>query len=169
MPAAVAQGQAAPYSVNSTSSSGSSSLSVGGTQNPFAGSVPRESRKKIAQEGNTIVVGRGALYFLRDCYDIFHVFLYAPRAERIRRIIADRGSPKEAEDLVDTVDREPMAFIKHYLNADRPTRALYHMMLNTAVGDELVSRRSWSLCAAWNTKPSHIPRAFAACVKHTLT
>jgi hypothetical protein len=44
------------------------------------------------------VVALGAPYFLRDCDDTFHVFLYAPRAEKIRRIIADGGSPKEAED-----------------------------------------------------------------------
>jgi len=31
-----------------------------------------------------------------------------------------------------------MAFIKHYFNADWPTRALYHVMLNTVVGDEQV-------------------------------
>jgi len=31
-----------------------------------------------------------------------------------------------------------MAFIKHYFNADWPTRALYHVMLNPVVGDEQV-------------------------------
>jgi hypothetical protein len=47
-----------------------------------------------------------------------------------------RHQRKEAEDLVDTVDRERMAFIKHYFNADWPTRSLYHVMLNTVVGDD---------------------------------
>jgi hypothetical protein len=31
-----------------------------------------------------------------------------------------------------------MAFIKHYFNADWPTRSLYHVMLNTVVGDDQV-------------------------------
>ena len=31
-----------------------------------------------------------------------------------------------------------MTFIKHYFNADWPTRSLYHLMLNTAVGNEKV-------------------------------
>src|ERR1035438_2910103 len=35
---------------------------------------------RIAEEGNSVVVGRGAPYFLRDQADAFHVFLYAPRA-----------------------------------------------------------------------------------------
>lgn len=93
---------------------------------------------KIADEGNAVVVGRGTPFFLRERPDAFHVFLYAPRAEKIRRILADGGSEEEAEDLVETVDRERKAYIKHYFNADWPTRSLYHVMLNTAVGNELV-------------------------------
>ena len=91
---------------------------------------------RIAREGNAVVVGRGAPFFLRDREDTFHVFLYAPRAEKIRRIVADGGTHRDAENLVETVDRERIAFIKHYFNADWPTRALYHMMLNTMVGDD---------------------------------
>jgi cytidylate kinase len=93
---------------------------------------------KIAHEGNAVVVGRGAPYFLRAVPDAFHVFLYAPRAEKIRRLIVDGHSEDEAEDLVDTVDRERIAYVKHYFDADWPTRSLYHIMVNTAVGNELV-------------------------------
>jgi cytidylate kinase len=93
---------------------------------------------RIAQEGNAVIVGRGAPYFLRDNPDAFHVFLYAPRAEKIRRTIADGHSQQEAEEMVDFVDRERIAYVKHYFNADWPTRSLYHMMLNTAVGNEPV-------------------------------
>ena len=44
----------------------------------------------------------------------------------------------EADELVDSVDRERIAYVKHYFNADWPTRSLYHVMLNTAVGNEPV-------------------------------
>jgi cytidylate kinase len=93
---------------------------------------------RIGQEGNAVIVGRGAPFFLREHPDSFHVFLYAPRAEKIRRTIADGHSREEAEEMVDTVDRERMAYVKHYFNADWPTRSLYHMMMNTAVGNEPV-------------------------------
>jgi cytidylate kinase len=92
----------------------------------------------IARQGNAVVVGRGAPYFLRQQPEAFHVFLYAPRAEKIRRLLEDGNSESQAEELVDTVDRERMAYIKHYFNADWPTRSLYHMMLNTAMGNESV-------------------------------
>src|SRR3954468_1730589 len=101
-------------------------------------SMMQEILNSIANEGNAIVVGRGAPYFLRENPDVFHVFLYAPRAEKIRRTIAEGHSQGEAEELVDFVDRERIAYVKHYFNADWPTRSLYHMMLNTAVGNEPV-------------------------------
>jgi hypothetical protein len=56
----------------------------------------------------------------------------------MRRLIAMGRRHEEAEDLVDNVDKERIAYIKHYFNADWPTRSLYHLMINTIVGDENV-------------------------------
>jgi cytidylate kinase len=98
----------------------------------------QEIMDKIAREGNAVIVGRGAPYFLRENADTFHVFLYAPRAEKIRRTVTDGSTSAEAEELVDSVDRERIAYVKHYFDADWPTRSLYHLMLNTAVGNEAV-------------------------------
>jgi cytidylate kinase len=101
-------------------------------------SMMEQIAPRIAREGNAVVVGRGAPYFLREQPDAFHVFLYAPRAEKVRRLVQDGSTKSEAEELVDTVDRERIAFVKHYFNADWPTRSLYHVMINTAVGNESV-------------------------------
>jgi cytidylate kinase len=101
-------------------------------------SMMEQIAPRIAQEGNAVVVGRGAPFFLREQPDAFHVFLYAPRAEKIRRLIQDGGTQSDAEDLVDSIDRERIAFVKHYFGADWPTRSLYHVMINTAVGNESV-------------------------------
>jgi len=100
--------------------------------------VGEQVMREIAEQGNSVIVGRGAPYFLRDRSDVFHVFLYAPRGEKLRRIQEQGRSLQDAEDLVDSVDRERMLFIKHYFGADWPTRSLYHMMINTALGDENV-------------------------------
>ncbi|PYV61663.1 MAG: cytidylate kinase-like family protein [Acidobacteria bacterium] len=100
--------------------------------------VGEQVMREIAEQGNCVIVGRGAPYFLRDRSDVFHVFLYAPRGEKLRRIQEQGRSLQDAEDLVDSVDRERMLFIKHYFGADWPTRSLYHMMINTALGDENV-------------------------------
>ena len=60
------------------------------------------------------------------------------RARKSCAACAIGHSEREAEELVDTVDRERIEFVKHYFGADWPTRCLYHMMINTTVGDENV-------------------------------
>jgi cytidylate kinase len=92
----------------------------------------------IAEEGRAVIVGRGSPYFLRGREDAFRVFVYASREEKIRRLLALGKTQAECEELVENVDRERIAFIKHYFNAEWPTRSLYHMMINTGIGDENV-------------------------------
>ena len=80
----------------------------------------------------------GHLFSCAKIPKAFHVFLYAPRAEKVRRLLRDGATSHEAEEMVDTVDRERIAFVKHYFNANWPTRSLYHVMISTALGNEAV-------------------------------
>ena len=98
----------------------------------------QEIMEAIAEQGNAVIVGRGSPYFLRDREDTFRVFAYAPRDEKIRRLLELGKSREDAEELVETVDKERIAYVKHYFGADWPTRSLYHMMINTGIGDEQV-------------------------------
>jgi cytidylate kinase len=97
-----------------------------------------EISESIAAEGKAVIVGRGAPFFLRDREDTFSMFCYAPRDEKIRRLLALGKGREEAGDLVDNVDKDRAAYVRHYFNAEWPTRSLYHVMINTAVGDEVV-------------------------------
>jgi len=94
--------------------------------------------RQVAGTGNCVIVGRGSQHFLGERTDTLRVFLYAPRAEKVRRVMARGKSEKEAQELVDTVDRERVDFIEKYFHVEWPTRSLYHIMLNTAVGEEKV-------------------------------
>jgi cytidylate kinase len=98
----------------------------------------RDVSTKIAAQGNGIIVGRGAVYFLRNRHDTFRVFLFAPHAEKLRRLLADGQSKESAEAAIETVDNERRGFVKRYFNKDWPCRPLYHLMINTAMGDDLV-------------------------------
>ena len=102
--------------------------------------VGQRVMEDAARTGDCVIVGRGAPYFLRQLPDTFHIFLYAPRAEKIRRLRESGRIPKNVniEEMVDTVDRDRITFVKHYFGADWPTRSLYHMMINTAIGNENV-------------------------------
>ncbi len=94
--------------------------------------------KHVAAAGKCVIVGRGAPWFLRDRPDAFHVFIYASEEEKIRRIVAQGKSQSEAEALIERIDRERAAFIKKYYGKIWPQRDLYHLMINSKVGDELV-------------------------------
>jgi len=94
--------------------------------------------QQAAKTGNSVIVGRGSQHFLRNRKDTLRVFLYAPREDKVRRLLARGKSEKEAEQLVDTVDRERVDFIQKYFHVEWPDRAMYHTMINTAIGDEVV-------------------------------
>jgi cytidylate kinase len=105
-----------------------------------------------AKSGNSVIVGRGAQHFLRNRPDALRVFLYAPRENKVRRLLARGKSEAEALQLVDTVDRERMDFIQKYFKVEWPDRAIYHGMINTAIGDQAVVHLILDLMKTVDTK-----------------
>jgi cytidylate kinase len=91
-----------------------------------------------AERGNCVIVGRGSQQFLKGRADTLRIFLYAPREDKVRRLLARGKSEREAEELADTVDRERADFIQKYFNVEWPDRGIYHSMVNTTIGDEAV-------------------------------
>jgi cytidylate kinase len=91
-----------------------------------------------AKAGNSVIVGRGSQQFLSDRPDTLRVFLYAPREDKLRRLVARGKSRRDAEQLVDTVDRERTDFLRKYFRVEWPDRAVYHTMINTAIGEQAV-------------------------------
>src|SRR5262245_52381104 len=82
-----------------------------------------------ADEGNCVIVGRGSALFLENRKDAFHVFLYAPEKEKVRRLTESGTDPAEAIQLVETVDRERADFIKRYFGIDWPDRHSYFSLM----------------------------------------
>lgn len=100
--------------------------------------VTRQLVAGIAREGNAVIVGRGSAYHLHDRPDAFHVFVYAPFEDKVRRLRAGGKSEAEAVDLAETVDRDRAAYIKQFFEVDWPSREYFHLMVNTSMGDERV-------------------------------
>jgi cytidylate kinase len=92
----------------------------------------------VAKKGNSVIVGRGSQQFLRNRQDTLRVFLYAPREDKLQRLVARGKNRKDAEQLVDTVDRERTDFLKKYFHVEWPDRAVYHTMINTSIGEQAV-------------------------------
>jgi cytidylate kinase len=92
--------------------------------------------KSAAESGQCVIVGRGSAYYLQGRSDAFHVFVYAPLEEKIRRLRAGGKSESEAVELAQTVDEDRAAFIKQYFGVEWPERHKFHLMVNSTVGEE---------------------------------
>ena len=92
--------------------------------------------RQVASEGNCVIVGRGSAYYLRDLPDSFHVFIFAPFEEKVRRVQQGGKSEEEAVQLVETVDQDRKAFIKEHFGIEWPARHFFHLMVNSTMGDE---------------------------------
>ena len=89
---------------------------------------------QAASAGECVIVGRGSQHFLKDRPDTLRLFLFSTTEDKVSRGKSDA----EALELVDTVDRDRTDFMQKYFHVEWPTRYLYHLMLNTAIGEETV-------------------------------
>ena len=107
---------------------------------------------EAAATGNCIIVGRGSAYFLRERTDTLRVFLFASREFKLRSLQTQTKSDATANELLDTVDHNRRAFVKHYFRVEWPYRPAYHAMLNSALGDDFVLATIQNLRDAFNKK-----------------
>ena len=94
--------------------------------------------RDIAERGKCVIVGRGSAYYLQKRRDAFHVFVYAPVEEKIRRVQAGGKTAQEAAQLIETVDRDRGAFIKQYFGVEWPDRQRFDLMINSTIGEDAV-------------------------------
>ena len=92
---------------------------------------------EIGEAGNAVIVGRGSAYYLANREDVFHVFIYGSLRDKVKRLRSTGRSGKDALESAETVDRDRAAFIKHYFGLEWPSRHLFHLMINSGIGDEV--------------------------------
>jgi cytidylate kinase len=114
--------------------------------------ITRRVIEHAAEKANCVIVGRGSQQFLKNRPNTLRIFLYAPREDKVRRLLGRGKSEQEAEELVDTVDRERADFVQKYFRSEWPDRPIYHGMLNTAIGDECAANMILSLVRTYEAK-----------------
>lgn len=90
------------------------------------------------QRGNCVIVGRGAQCVLRDRQDVFHVFIYAPWAERVARIRQRLPGQTDVEELIRSTDRQRADYIRTYFGCNWMDPHLYHLMISSQLDEHLV-------------------------------
>jgi hypothetical protein len=91
--------------------------------------------KAALSSGPSVIVGRGSQFFLRNRKDVFHVFLYACRDYKIRKLISSGTTEDKAIEQIDTTDKARASFVRDYLGLKWPEPDLYHAMFNTEMGE----------------------------------
>ena len=97
--------------------------------------VSETAVKTAISSGPSVIVGRGSQFFLRNRKDVFHVFLYASRDYKIRRLISGGATQDKAIEQIDTTDKARAAFVQQYLGLKWPEPHIYHAMFNTEMGE----------------------------------
>ena len=100
--------------------------------------VAQQILMEVGSMGSAVIVGRGSAHYLTNRKDVFHVFIYGSLDDKVRRLVTTGKSEKDALESVETVDRDRAAFIKRYFGHEWPSRPLFHLMLNSALGDDVV-------------------------------
>jgi len=104
------------------------------TMSSFAQRVIQEA----ADIGNCVIVGRASQCILQGRSDVFHVFIYAPRADRLHRVCDRHADRQEAESALETTDQERASLIRRFFNQDWSNRHLYDLMISSKLGEEAV-------------------------------
>lgn len=87
----------------------------------------------LAQEGNVILVGRGAAGLTQELGNCFHFRIVAPLSYRIAAISSRHGvDAEEAERMAIKHQRQREAFIADFLGRDLADPTLYHLVFNNA-------------------------------------
>ncbi|MBP3375153.1 MAG: cytidylate kinase-like family protein [Clostridia bacterium] len=87
---------------------------------------------EIAEEGNCVIIGRGADYILRDRADVLNVFVYADMKFKCDRVLSLYGeTDKKIEDRIKDKDTKRRVFYRSFAMREWGVYQNYHMMLDS--------------------------------------
>jgi cytidylate kinase len=86
----------------------------------------------LAEQGNVILIGRGANLITRNLPHAFHVRLVASLENRLKHFQKSHDlTPEMALKQIQHEDRGRKRYVKKYFEADIENPLLYHLVLNT--------------------------------------
>ncbi len=119
----------------------------------------RQLIEEAERLGNCVIVGRGGQCILQGRPDVFHVYVYAPMEERIRRVKEAFGAEHATPENIRAMDRDRIAYVKHHYRCDWANPHLYDAMFCSMLGDDTVVD---AILSAMQANPVKVPEdAFA--------
>lgn len=86
---------------------------------------------QIADEGNAVIIGRGAQYILKDREDVFHLLLVADIEDRVKFMEEHYDlTPKQAYRVISREEKRRVNLYRIFGKEDYEQPYLYQMVLN---------------------------------------
>ncbi len=100
--------------------------------------LARNMIEEAYQHGNYVIIGRGGQCVLHNRKDVLHVFVFAPWDERVACIRQRLPGKSNLEELIRSNDRMRADYIRTYYGCNRTDPHLYQLIINSAIGKDLV-------------------------------
>lgn len=101
----------------------------------FDAQVMNALTRKIVEEayaaGNCVIVGRGSQCILQCKPDVFHVFVYAPLRDRVRRLKARLEPGADVPQRIRTVDAQRARYLQQSFSRNWNDPHLYDLMIGS--------------------------------------
>ena len=92
-----------------------------------------EILKELAEEGSCVIAGRSGFFVFKDHPNRLNVFITAPDASRVRRVMEKQDLPEEsATVLIRDIDAARENYIRRFTGADRYDSRNYDLVVNAA-------------------------------------
>jgi cytidylate kinase len=94
--------------------------------------LTRKVIMELATAGNAVIIGRGSQFLLRNKPRTLHVFIFAPRRQRIENVmLSQQVSRERATRMVERRDYEQEAYLNRYFGSSQDHPDLYHLLMDT--------------------------------------
>jgi cytidylate kinase len=106
------------------------------TMQQFTSNVIQEA----AKVGKCVIIGRSSGCVLRHDPHVLRVMVYAPLAEKIRRMKLRHPHEHDLQALLHRMDSERTRYVQNYYGCDPANRGLYHLCMNSTLGIDCCAR-----------------------------
>jgi CMP/dCMP kinase len=117
---------------------------IPGADTPFGPDTAAELSRQIIEQayadGNCVIVGRGSQCILQNKCDVYHVFVYAPFPERVKRLRTRLEPGAKIEQRIHTVDGARALYHRQRFGKEWNNQHLYDLMISSSEDEELTAR-----------------------------
>jgi cytidylate kinase len=105
-----------------------------------AAELSRQIIEQAYKDGGCVIVGRGSQCILQNKCDAYHVFIYAPFKERVKRLRTRLEPGAKIEQRIHTVDGERALYLRQRFGREWNDLHLYDLMISSCENEDQTAR-----------------------------